>query len=67
MMFVIFFVIDRANPAMEFLTRQPQQVDYPASCALRDHKRLVSAVYLFRIQKRRDEKRNPSHVRSSQV
>ena len=60
MMFVVFFVIDRFNPAMEFLTSNLSKwlILVLALCAMISG--LYSAIFLFQKQKRRDEKRlNP--------
>jgi hypothetical protein len=58
MMFVVFFVIDRFNPAMEFLTSGLSKwlMFILAVCAI--FTGLFSAVFLFQKQKRRDEKRS---------
>lgn len=65
-MFVIFFIIDRFNPAMEFLTSSLSKwlMLLLALCAIING--LLSAVHLFRIRKRRDEKRSASHAGPSQ-
>lgn len=66
MMFIVFFSIDRFNPAMEFLTSSLSKwlMLLLALCAMING--LFSAVHLFRMQKRRDEKRSPPHARPSQ-
>lgn len=58
MMFIVFFVIDRFNPAMEFLTSSLSKwlIFLLAVCAI--FTGLFSAVFLFQKQKRRDEKRS---------
>lgn len=63
MMFVVFFVIDRFNPAMEFLTSSLSKwlMFILAICAI--FTGLYSAVFLFQKQKKRDEKRSHSQVR----
>ncbi len=63
MMFIVFFVIDRFNPAMEFLTSSLSKwlIFLLAVCAL--FTGLFSAVFLFQKQKRRDEKRSHSQDR----
>lgn len=56
MMFVVFFVIDRFNPAMEFLTSSLSKwlILVLALCAIVNG--LFAAVFLFQRQKRREEK-----------
>lgn len=56
MMFVVFFAIDRFNPAMEFLTSGLSKwlILFLAVCAVGDG--LFSAVLLFQRQKRREER-----------
>lgn len=63
MMFVVFFVIDRFNPAMEFLTSSLSKwlMLVLALCAILTG--LYSAVFLFQKQKRRDEKRSHPQAR----
>jgi hypothetical protein len=63
MMFIVFFVIDRFNPAMEFLTSGLSKwlIFLLAVCAL--FTGLYSAVFLFQKQKRRDEKRSHPQAR----
>ena len=58
MMFVVFFVIDRFNPAMEFLTSSLSKwlMLALALCAMISG--LYSAIFLFQKQKRRDDKRS---------
>jgi len=65
MMFVVFFVIDQLNPAMEFLTSSLSKwlILVLAICAI--FSGLYSAVFLFQRQKRRDEKRSHPLVRST--
>lgn len=65
MMFIVFFVIDQFNPAMEFLTSSLSKwlIFVLAICAL--FTGLFSAVFLFQKQKRRDEKR--SHPQARQL
>ncbi len=65
MMFIVFFVIDQFNPAMEFLTSSLSKwlIFILAVCAL--FTGLFSAVFLFQKQKRRDEKR--SHPQTRQI
>ena len=62
-MFIVFFVIDQFNPAMEFLTSSLSKwlIFLLAVCAL--FTGLFSAVYLFQKQKRRDEKRSHPQAR----
>ncbi len=64
MMFVVFFVIDRFNPAMEFLTSSLSKwlIFMLAICAIVTG--LYSAVFLFQKQKKRDEKRNHPQTRT---
>jgi len=64
MMFVVFFVIDRFNPAMEFLTSSLSKwlILILAICAI--FTGLYSSVFLFQKQKRRDEKRNHPQAKS---
>ena len=63
MMFVVFFVIDQFNPAMEFLTSSLSKwlMFILAICAI--FTGLYSAVFLFQKQKKRDEKRTHSQAR----
>lgn len=63
MMFIVFFVIDQFNPAMEFLTSSLSKwlIFFLAVCAL--FTGLFSAVFLFQKQKRRDEKRSHPQAR----
>jgi len=63
MMFIVFFVIDQFNPAMEFLTSSLSKwlIFVLAVCAL--FTCLFSAVFLFQKQKRRDEKRSHPQTR----
>lgn len=63
MMFIVFFVIDRFNPAMEFLTSSLSKwlIFVLAVCAL--FTGLYSAVFLFQKQQRRDEKHSHPQVR----
>lgn len=63
MMFVVFFVIDQFNPAMEFLTSSLSKwlMFILAICAI--FTGLYSAVFLFQKQKKRDEKRTHSQSR----
>ncbi len=58
MMFVVFFVIDRFNPEMEFLTSTISKwlMLVLSLCAIASG--LFSAIYLYQSQKRRDEKRS---------
>lgn len=62
-MFVVFFVIDRFNPAMEFLTSSLSKwlIFILAICAITTG--LYSAIFLFQKQKRRDEKRSQPQAR----
>ena len=64
MMFVVFFVIDQLNPAMEFLTSSLSKwlILVLAICAI--FTGLYSATFLFQRQKKRDEKRSHPQVRS---
>ena len=64
MMFVVFFIIDRFNPAMEFLTSSLSRwlILVLASCAFING--FFAAVFLFQKQKRRDEKRSQPHAQS---
>lgn len=57
LMFVIFFVIDRFNPAMEFLSSNISKwlILLFAVCSILNG--LFSAVFLFQKQKRYEEKR----------
>jgi len=57
MMFVIFFVIDRFNPAMEFLSSSISKwlILVFAVCSILNG--MYSAVFLFQKQKRHEEKR----------
>ena len=63
MMFIVFFAIDRFNPAMEFLTSSISKwlIFLLAVCAL--FTGLFSAVFLFQKQKRREEKRSQPQAR----
>ena len=63
MMFVVFFVIDRFNPAMEFLTSSLSKwlMLVLALCAMITG--LYSAIFLFQKQKRRDDKRSQAQTR----
>lgn len=63
MMFVVFFVIDRFNPAMEFLTSSLSKwlMLVLALCAMITG--LYSAIFLFQKQKRRDDKRSHAQTR----
>ena len=63
MMFVVFFAIDQFNPAMEFLTSSLSKwlMLILALCAIATG--LYSAVFLFKKQKRRDEKRSHPQAR----
>lgn len=56
-MFVIFFVIDRFNPAMEFLSSSISKwlILFFAVCSIGNG--LFAAVFLFQRQKRHEEKR----------
>lgn len=56
MMFVVFFIIDRFNPAMEFLTSEISKwlILLLALCAIGNG--LYSARLLFQRQKRQEEK-----------
>jgi hypothetical protein len=65
MMFIVFFVIDQFNPAMEFLTSSLSKwlIFFLAVCAL--FTGLFSAVFLFQKQKRRDEKRSHPQARQT--
>ncbi len=65
-MFVVFFSIDRFNPAMEFLTSNLSKwlVLVLALCAITNG--LFSAEHLFRIRKRREERRSSSRAGLSQ-
>lgn len=64
MMFVVFFVIDLFNPAMEFLTSSISKwlMLVLALCAI--FTGLYSAIFLFQKQKRREEKRTHPPVRT---
>ena len=73
MMLVIFFVIDRFNPAMEFLSSNISKwlILLFALCSILNG--LFSAVFLFQKQKRHEEKRgnslprtNPNQIHSAQ-
>lgn len=63
MMFVVFFIIDRVNPAMEFLTSSLSKwlMLLLALCSIIIG--LYSAIFLFQRQKRRDEKRSHPQTR----
>ena len=65
MMFIVFFVIDQFNPAMEFLTSSLSKwlIFLLAVCAL--FTGLFSAVFLFQKQKRREEKRSHPPARQT--
>jgi len=66
MMFVVFFVIDRFNPAMEFLTSSLSKwlmLFLAVSSVIGG---LFAAVFLFQKQKRRDEKRGYPQIRTTQ-
>ncbi|NLI54182.1 MAG: hypothetical protein GX417_07620 [Clostridiales bacterium] len=62
MMFVVFFVIDRFNPAMEFLTSSLSKwlILFLAVCAMANG--LFSAVLLFQRLRRHEEKQTASHA-----
>lgn len=62
-MFVAFFVIDRLNPEMEFLTSDLSRwlILVLALCAIAVG--LYSAIFLFQMQKRLEEKRNEKQAR----
>ena len=66
MMFVVFFVIDRFNPAMEFLTSSISKwlMLVLAICAILNG--LFSAIFLFQKQRRREERAGVPHPRYSQ-
>ena len=57
MMFVVFFVIDRFNPAMEFLTSSLSKwlILFLAVCAVGDG--LYSAILLFQRQRRQEDRK----------
>ena len=63
MMLVIFFVIDRFNPAMEFLTSNISKwlILLFAVCAILNG--LFSAVFLFQKQRQREDKRSHPQTR----
>ncbi|HRX57757.1 MAG TPA: hypothetical protein P5075_03185 [Eubacteriales bacterium] len=65
MMFVIFFVIDRFNPAMEFLSSNISKwlILIFAICSILNG--LFSAVFLFQKQKRHEEKRGNAPPRAT--
>lgn len=65
MMLVIFFVIDRFNPAMEFLTSNISKwlILLFALCSILNG--LFSAVFLFQKQKQREGKRNHPQTRAA--
>lgn len=65
MMFVVFFVIDRFNPAMEFLTSSLSRwlILVLALCAVING--FYAAVFLFQKQKRQDEKRDHQQARTN--
>lgn len=67
MMFVVFFVIDRFNPAMEFLTSSLSKwlILFLAVCAVGDG--LFSAVLLFQRQRRQEERRQSAHAAGAQT
>ncbi len=62
MMFVIFFVIDRFNSAMEFLTSSISKwlILILAVCSILNG--LFSAVFLFQKQKRHEERMHVPHA-----
>lgn len=63
MMFVVFFVIDRFNPAMEFLTSSLSKwlILFLAISTITNG--LFAAIFLFQRQKRRDEKRSSAQAK----
>lgn len=65
MMFVIFFVIDRFNPAMEFLSSNISKwlILFFAVCSILNG--LFSAVFLFQKQKRYEEKHGAALSRTT--
>ncbi|MEA5049447.1 MAG: hypothetical protein VB034_12710 [Eubacteriales bacterium] len=62
-MFVVFFIIDRFNPEMEFLTSDVSRwmILFLALCAIVVG--LYSAIFLFQMQKRLEEKRSEKQAR----
>ncbi len=67
MMFVVFFAIDRFNPAMEFMTSSLSKwlILVLAVCAVGDG--LFSAVLLFQRQKRQEERKQTAYAAGSQT
>lgn len=65
MMFIVFFAIDRFNPAMEFLTSNLSRwlILVLALCAIING--FYAAVFLFQKQKRQEEKRNHPQTRAA--
>ena len=63
MMFAVFFVIDRVNPAMEFLTSGLSKwlMLLLALCAVMTG--LYSAIFLFQKQRRRDDRLSRAQTR----
>lgn len=66
MMLVIFFVIDRFNPAMEFLSSSISKWLILAFSICSILNGLFSAVFLFQKQKRHEEKRGNTLYRTAQ-
>jgi len=66
MVFVAFFVIDLFHPATEFLTSSISRwlILVLALCAVANG--LYSAIFLFQVQKRHEEKRNYPHARPTE-
>jgi len=65
MMFVIFFVIDRFNPAMEFLSSSISKwlILAFAICSILNG--LFSAVFLFQKQKRHEERHGSAPLKAA--
>ncbi len=61
MMFVVFFVIDRFNPAMEFLTSSLSKWLILLFALFSIGNGAFSAVLLFQRQRKREERRFASH------